>query len=70
MIEEGKLTTYYSEIANKLDEMIPCKWERIVLFAALMIKNPDILLLDEPTNHLDIDTLEWLENYLINYKVY
>lgn len=33
MIEEGKLTTYYSEIANKLDEMIPCKWERIVLYA-------------------------------------
>ena len=33
MIEESKLTEYYSEIANKLDEMIPCKWERIVLFA-------------------------------------
>ena len=33
-----------------------------------MIKNPDILLLDEPTNHLDIDTLEWLEIYLRNYK--
>ena len=33
--------------------------KRIVSFAALMIKNPEILLLDEPTNHLDIDTLEW-----------
>ncbi len=42
--------------------------KRIVNFAALMIKNPDILLLDEPTNHLDIETLEWLENYLKNYK--
>jgi len=42
--------------------------KRIVLFATLMICNPDILLLDEPTNHLDIDTLEWLENYLKNYK--
>ena len=42
--------------------------KRIVLFASLMIKNPDILLLDEPTNHLDIDTLEWLETYLKNYK--
>ena len=42
--------------------------KRIVSFAAIMIKNPDILLLDEPTNHLDIDTLEWLEKYLNNYK--
>ena len=36
--------------------------------AKLMINNPDILLLDEPTNHLDIDMLEWLEEYLKNYK--
>lgn len=42
--------------------------KRIVSFAALMIKNPDILLLDEPTNHLDIDTLEWLEKFLKSYK--
>lgn len=42
--------------------------KRIVAFAALMIKNPDILLLDEPTNHLDIDTLEWLEDFLKKYK--
>ena len=42
--------------------------KRIVSFASLMINNPDILLLDEPTNHLDIDTLEWLEKYLKNYK--
>lgn len=42
--------------------------KRIVTFAALMIKKPDILLLDEPTNHLDIDTLEWLEGYLKGYK--
>ncbi len=42
--------------------------KRLVLFASLMIKNPDILLLDEPTNHLDIDTIEWLEKYLLNYK--
>ena len=42
--------------------------KRIVSFASLMINNPDILLLDEPTNHLDIETLEWLEKYLKNYK--
>lgn len=42
--------------------------KRLVHFTSLMISNPDILLLDEPTNHLDIDTLEWLEKYLKNYK--
>ena len=31
-------------------------------------REPDILLLDEPTNHLDIETLGWLENYLLTYK--
>lgn len=33
----------------------------------LLLKKPDLLLLDEPTNHLDMKTVEWLENYLINY---
>ena len=40
----------------------------IVNFANLIYSEPTILLLDEPTNHLDIDTLEWLEEYLANYK--
>ncbi|PAV27682.1 multidrug ABC transporter ATP-binding protein [Virgibacillus profundi] len=33
----------------------------------LLLKKPALLILDEPTNHLDIDTLAWLENYLISY---
>ncbi len=37
-------------------------------FIKLLLSKPDILLLDEPTNHLDISTVEWLEEYLKNYK--
>jgi ATP-binding cassette subfamily F protein uup len=41
---------------------------RRTLLAKALIKSPDILLLDEPTNHLDIETIEWLEGYIKQYK--
>ena len=39
-----------------------------VLLAQALFGNPDIIMLDEPTNHLDIEAVEWLEEYLKNYK--
>ena len=38
-----------------------------VLLAQALFGNPDILLLDEPTNHLDMESISWLETYLLNY---
>lgn len=34
----------------------------------ILLEKPDILLLDEPTNHLDIEAVEWLENYILDYR--
>lgn len=38
-----------------------------VALGKLLVSRPDILLLDEPTNHLDMDSISWLETYLLNY---
>ena len=39
-----------------------------VLLAQALFGNPDVLILDEPTNHLDLNTIEWLEDFLLNFK--
>src|SRR5262245_36040832 len=39
--------------------------QRRLLLAKLLLASPDVMLLDEPSNHLDIDTVRWLENYLV-----
>ena len=39
-----------------------------VALGKLLLSRPDILLLDEPTNHLDMESISWLENYLLNYS--
>ncbi|MCD6079625.1 MAG: uup, partial [Ramlibacter sp.] len=39
-----------------------------VALAQALVRKPDVLLLDEPTNHLDLDSIEWLENLLIDFR--
>lgn len=40
-------------------------WRMRIELAKLLLKNPDVILLDEPTNHLDIESIQWLEDFLI-----
>ncbi len=43
-------------------------WNMRIELAKILLSKPDVLLLDEPTNHLDIESIEWLEGYLKEYK--
>lgn len=41
-------------------------WRMRIELAKMLLRRPDVILLDEPTNHLDIDSIQWLEEFLIN----
>lgn len=43
-------------------------WQRKAALARALVCDPDVLLLDEPTNHLDVTTIEWLENFLKDFR--
>ena len=41
-------------------------WRMRIELAKILLKKPDLILLDEPTNHLDMDSIQWLEDFLVN----
>lgn len=43
-------------------------WKMRIALAKILILNPDVLLMDEPTNHLDLESIVWLEQWLMNFK--
>ena len=51
----------------RIDELSGGQNTRLAL-AKMLLERPNLLILDEPTNHLDIETIAWLENYLVNYS--
>lgn len=44
-------------------------WQMRLGYGKVMLREPDLLLLDEPTNHIDLETIEWLEEYLLSLKI-
>ena len=57
----------YEELSHPT-ETFSQGWNMRIELAKILLSKPDVLLLDEPTNHLDIESIEWLEGYLRDYR--
>jgi ATPase subunit of ABC transporter with duplicated ATPase domains len=57
-----------TETHEKTMSTLPAGYKLRVLIAQVLFSRPDVLLLDEPTNHLDLDSIRWLEAFLIGYR--
>lgn len=55
------------ELDKKISTLSGGQKTRVAL-GKLLLSSPDLIILDEPTNHLDMNSIRWLENYLLNYK--
>ena len=54
--------------ADQLVENFSGGWQMKIALGKIILQKPDLILLDEPTNHLDLDTIKWLEEYLLSIK--
>jgi ATP-binding cassette subfamily F protein 3 len=52
---------------NRLTDEFSGGWQMRIELAKMLLQRPDLLLLDEPTNHLDIESILWLEDWLLNF---
>ena len=59
---------FTSDDLHSLTDTFSGGWRMRIELAKLLLKDNDILLLDEPTNHLDIESIVWLEQFLLKYK--